>query len=232
MCGVPGQTITSWSETLARAAATGAHHASVYPLSIEDGTPMSVAITAGLLAEPDPDTAAEMMVLAEATLGYHGLARYEVANYAETREYESRHNTAYWTGRPYVGVGPGAHGMLDAADRACGGPAARSRGSRRSRALRQRGFHRRLARRPRGQRRDADARRGAPRGRHAGDAAHPGRADARRDRGGTRERHGVACRPMAWSSSSDAASDGARWRTTRRGWLLGNVVFGRIWAGE
>ena len=38
ICGVPGQTITSWSETLARAAATGARHASVYPLSIEPGT--------------------------------------------------------------------------------------------------------------------------------------------------------------------------------------------------
>ncbi len=31
---------------------------------------------------------------------------------------------------------------------------------------------------------------------------------------------------------ADTPGDGARWRTTRRGWLLGNEVFGRIWAGE
>ena len=43
ICGVPGQSITSWSETLARAVATGACHVSVYPLSVEDGTPLQVA---------------------------------------------------------------------------------------------------------------------------------------------------------------------------------------------
>jgi len=231
MCGVPGQTITSWSETLARAAATGAHHASVYPLTIEDGTPMSAAVSAGLLPEPNQDEAADMMVLAEATLGYHGLSRYEVANYAESRGHESRHNTAYWTGRPYAGLGPGAHGMLDAAT---------------ARAV--------------GLLSDADE--GVARVRYGnaasiadwlvgqGDSVETlTNAEARREDVmlGMRLTRGVSAADVdaarlnrvMTSLGEDGLVEpeagprgGARWKTTRRGWLLGNEVFGRIWLGE
>ncbi len=231
MCGVPGQTITSWSETLARAAATGAHHASVYPLSIEDATPMSVAITAGLLAEPDPDTAAEMMVLAEATLGYHGLARYEVANYAETREYESRHNTAYWTGRPYAGVGPGAHGMLDAVTaRAVGllpeaeGAVARVRYGNAASIedwLVGRGDSVETLTQDEARREDVMLGMRLTRGVLTRDVTEAGLESVM-----------ASLQTDGLVEVSDAASDGARWKTTRRGWLLGNVVFGRIWSGE
>lgn len=231
MCGVPGQTITSWSETLARAAATGAHHASVYPLTIEDETPMSVAISAGLLPEPDSDVAAEMMVLAEATLGYHGLARYEVANYAESYAYESRHNTAYWTGHSYAGVGPGAHGMLDAIT-------ARAVGLL------------------------ADAAPDVARVRYANAASMEDwlvcrgdttetltQAEVRREDVmlGMRLTRGVRVANVVTADLegvmaslerdglvelADLPREGSRWRTTHRGWLLGNEVFGRIWSGE
>ena len=228
--GVPEQTITSWSETLERAAATGAHHASVYPLSVEDGTPMQVAVDSGLVAEPDPDLAAEMMVLAEESLGYHALGRYEVANYAEDRAHESRHNTAYWTGRPYLGIGPGAHGMLDA-------PTALAIGVARELA--------------------PDAARvrygNAPSIEDwlvlRGDTTETLTAEeaAREDvMLGMRLVRGVPAEQVAEAgltpSLESLARDGlaelagegaaARWRTTRRGWLLGNQVFGRIWAGE
>jgi oxygen-independent coproporphyrinogen-3 oxidase len=231
MCGVPGQTITSWSETLSRGAATGAHHASVYPLTIEDGTPMSAAISAGLLAEPDSDEAADMMVLAEESLGYHGLSRYEVANYAESREYESRHNTAYWTGRPYAGLGPGAHGMLDAAT-------ARSVGLL------------------------SDAVADVARVRYGnaptiadwlvgkGDSLETLTAEeARREDVmlGMRLTRGVRTSDVdaarlnlvmtslaedGFVEPVDTPRDGVRWKTTRRGWLLGNEVFRRLWLGE
>jgi putative oxygen-independent coproporphyrinogen III oxidase len=230
MCGVPGQTITSWSETLARAAATGAHHASVYPLSIEDATPMAVAITAGLLAEPDSDVAAEMMVLAEATLGYHGLARYEVANYAESREHESRHNTAYWTGRPYAGVGPGAHGMLDAATaRAVGllpdaeATVARVRYGNAGSIedwLVGRGDSVETLTRAETRREDVMLGMRLTRGVRTQDVTEAG-LDAVM---ASLQKDGLVER-------SDLPGDGARWKTTRRGWLLGNRVFGRIWAG-
>ncbi len=231
MCGVPGQTITSWSETLSRGVATGAHHASVYPLTIEDATPMAVALSAGLLPEPNPDEAADMMVLAEESLGYHGLSRYEVANYAESRAHESRHNTAYWTGRPYAGIGPGAHGMLDAATAKAVGLLAEDA---------------------------ADV----ARVRYANVASISdwlvGRGDsvellteqeARREdvmlgmrltRGVSETEVAAAGLTRVMSSlgedglvEQEAAATGAvRWKTTRRGWLLGNQVFGRLWAGE
>jgi len=231
MCGIPGQEVTSWSETLSRAVATGAQHASVYPLSIEDGTPMSAAVSAGLVPEPDPDVAAEMMLLAEAALGYHGLGRYEVANYAESHRYESRHNTAYWSGRPYAGVGPGAHGMLDI-------PTARAVGLLPDDAL------------------------DAGRVRYANPAVIDdwllGRPEeietltsdeARREDVmlGMRLTKGVDTRDVTAAGldevmaslerdglveRADTPRDGARWRTTQRGWLLGNHVFGRIWSGE
>ncbi len=115
MCAIPGQSRASWSTTLQRAADTGAEHVSVYPLTVEDGTPMQVAVDARLVEAVDSDVAAEHLVLAEAALRYHGFQRYEVANYARRREARARHNLAYWTGRPYIGLGPGAHGMVDGA---------------------------------------------------------------------------------------------------------------------
>jgi len=226
MCGIPGQTMTSWSESLERALSTGANHMSIYPLSIEDGTPLQVAIAAGLLGEPDPDMAADMMLLAEAMLGYHGLARYEVANYARSRAHESRHNTAYWTGRPYMGVGPGAHGMLDS-------DVARMIGMLGDEAT------------------DVARVRYANAGDNeqwligAGDSRELLSADevSREDvMLGLRLVRGVPAEKVASAGETaileSLAAQGlaelvdGRWRTTSRGWLLGNQVFGRVWAGE
>jgi oxygen-independent coproporphyrinogen III oxidase len=111
ICGVPGQTIESWSETLERASQTGALHASVYPLTIEPGTPLAEAVASGKSPEPDPDLAADMMLLAAQSMGYHAMSRYEVASYAYPG-HESRHNTVYWTGGAYLGIGPHAASML------------------------------------------------------------------------------------------------------------------------
>ncbi len=233
ICGVPGQSMTSWSETIGRAACTGAVHMSVYPLSVEVGTPLSVAVDAGLVAEPDPDIAAEMMVLAEESLGRHDFERYEVANYASERAFESRHNTAYWSGRAYIGVGPGAHGMLDA-------ETARMVGLLGSEDLEVARV--RYANCP-----DIDAwlvGRGDTS--ESLTAAEAAREDVML---GMRLVRGV---PVAQVDSAglgdvfealradglvELAEDGTlrtqgSWRTTRRGWLLGNEVFGRIWAAE
>jgi len=112
ICGVPGMSDEAWGESLSYALATGASHISVYPLAIEPGTRMFEAMRAGTQPLPDPDGAADQMILAENTLETEGLSRYEVANYAK-RGKESIHNLAYWQGRSYLGLGPSAHGMLD-----------------------------------------------------------------------------------------------------------------------
>jgi putative oxygen-independent coproporphyrinogen III oxidase len=112
ICGVPGQGMTSWRGTLAAAVDTGVGHISVYPLQIEEGTPMQESVRAGELPALDSEVAADMMLYAHAYLGERGLARYEVASYARPGK-ESRHNTVYWTGGPYLGLGAAAHSMCD-----------------------------------------------------------------------------------------------------------------------
>jgi len=113
ICAIPGQSSKSWLSTLNRALSTEAGHLSIYPLSVEPGTPLDVAYSSGLVERPDSDIAAEHMTLAEEELTKGGLSRYEVANYSVPGK-ESKHNLAYWTSRPYLGIGPAAHGMLDA----------------------------------------------------------------------------------------------------------------------
>ena len=114
MCGLPGQTDRSWDRTLAEAVRSAAGHVSVYPLVIEDGTPLAGMVDAGLLDVPDEDFQADAMARARDVLGSAGLEPYEVASYAATDE-QCLHNIAYWTGVPYLGIGPSAASMLDRA---------------------------------------------------------------------------------------------------------------------
>lgn len=232
MCGVPGQTMTSWDDTLERAAHTGAAHASVYALSLEEGTPLERAVDRGEVAAPDPDVAAAMMALAREALGCRGLERYEVANYARPGS-ESRHNTGYWTGRPYVGIGPGAHSMLPVSLARSLSPASV--------------WGPLLAHAPEGARvrfmvNDSVAdfvRRGWER--------FPAEHEVLTSAEAAREDVMLGMRLAAGVSEGQAAdaavtgvlerlaADGlversaGRWRATERGWLLGNEVFGAIW---
>lgn len=89
----------------------GLDHVSGYNLTIEPGTAFWIRRKRGTVKTPDHDTAASMLeALVEATEQV-GLARYEVSNFAIPGG-ESRHNSAYWRGRPYLGVGAGAHSLL------------------------------------------------------------------------------------------------------------------------
>jgi len=63
----------------------------------------------GEIAPRDPDEAASLYELTQPMTDAAGLPAYEISNHARAGE-ESRHNLAYWRYRPYLGVGPGAHG--------------------------------------------------------------------------------------------------------------------------
>ena len=63
----------------------------------------------GELEARDPDEAAALYELTQAMTAEAGLPAYEISNHARPGE-ESRHNLAYWRYRPYLGIGPGAHG--------------------------------------------------------------------------------------------------------------------------
>lgn len=113
MCGLPGQTGESWRRTLAGAVAAGPDHVSVYPLTLEEGTPLARRAEADPALEPDEDLQAWCMAEARRELVAAGYAPYEVASYARPG-HECAHNVAYWTGASYLGVGRSAAGMLSA----------------------------------------------------------------------------------------------------------------------
>ena len=115
MCGLPGQTAVSWQRTLDGVLAAAPHHVSVYPLTLEEGTPLYHMACRDESLEPDEDFQAACMDAARECLGAAGYHPYEVASYA-LDGHECAHNIAYWTGRGYLGLGRSAAGMLDAED--------------------------------------------------------------------------------------------------------------------
>lgn len=107
MCGLPGQSVEDFERDLRTAIEAGVTHVSVYPLTVEENTPLEVLVETGVLEEPVEDVQAVMMQAAMRSLGPAGFARYEVASYAKPG-FECRHNIAYWTGKPYLGFGASA----------------------------------------------------------------------------------------------------------------------------
>ena len=126
MFGLPGQDLARWCHDLRTVAETGVSHISVYHLTLEPGTAMTRDVRQRRVLLPDDDLAADMWDAIDPTLAPFGLARYEVSNFARPG-HESRHNLNYWSGRPYLGLGAGAHSFLPPADwRAPGAAAIRS----------------------------------------------------------------------------------------------------------
>ncbi len=115
MCGLPGQTAVSWKRTLDGVLAAAPHHVSVYPLTLEEGTPLYRMACRDESLVPDEDFQAACMDVARELLGAAGYHPYEVASYA-LDGHECAHNIAYWTGQGYLGLGRSAAGMLDAED--------------------------------------------------------------------------------------------------------------------
>lgn len=111
MCATPGQTDASWGRTLGQAAALGAGHVSVYPLMIEEGTALDRRYAHDPCAWNSDEVQAARMQQAQVLLEGYGYRRYEVASYAMPGK-ACRHNKAYWTGRPYLGLGTQASSML------------------------------------------------------------------------------------------------------------------------
>ena len=106
---LPGQDESAWHAQLARALSFGTGHLSLYQLTVEPGTRFAALAAKGELAQADPDFAAGLYELTQATTEAAGLPAYEISNHARPGE-ESRHNLVYWRYGPYLGVGPGAHG--------------------------------------------------------------------------------------------------------------------------
>ena len=109
--GVEGEPRGRLPSDLAALLTLGVPHLSTYQLTIEPGTAFAKAEACGAQMAVGEDQSAQDFELIRETLLAEGYYHYEVSNFARPGQ-KSAHNLAYWRGRDYVGVGPGAHGRL------------------------------------------------------------------------------------------------------------------------
>lgn len=107
--GTPGESLADVQATIDAIIAMEPDHVSAYSLIIEGNTKMARKLRRGELTEPDPDFMADAYELISSRAGDAGFEWYEVSNFARGKEYQCRHNLAYWRGRDWWGIGPGAH---------------------------------------------------------------------------------------------------------------------------
>ena len=108
MYGLPGQTLDMFRSDLETALSACVQHISSYCLSYEEGTPLQVLRDQEKLIPATDDLCAQMFTLMCTTLRNAGFDHYEISNFCKPG-YHSRHNSSYWTGIPYMGLGAGAH---------------------------------------------------------------------------------------------------------------------------
>ncbi|HWT76433.1 MAG TPA: radical SAM family heme chaperone HemW [Mobilitalea sp.] len=117
MSALPGQTLSSWEDTLNKIIALNPEHISAYSLIIEEGTKFYDRYresTDGYLELPDEETDRLIYHRTKQILELHGYHRYEISNYAKIG-YECAHNMSYWIGTEYLGIGLGASSLLNGA---------------------------------------------------------------------------------------------------------------------
>jgi oxygen-independent coproporphyrinogen-3 oxidase len=106
--GLPGRLKRSWRQDLERALALEVPHVSLYGLTVEEGTPLGRAVRKGKEAPVADQQYRDEYLLAAELFASAGYEHYEVSNFA-IPGHRSRHNSVYWDGNPYLGLGNGAH---------------------------------------------------------------------------------------------------------------------------
>ena len=105
---VPPAVGRRWESDLRRAIDLAPAHLSVYGLTVEPGTPLGRWTVRGSVTESPEEQYEEEFLLADSLLTEAGYRHYEVSSYAGPGG-PSRHNSAYWSGAAYAGLGPAAH---------------------------------------------------------------------------------------------------------------------------
>lgn len=108
MFGLPGQTRRSLRESVAGVIDMRPEHVSVYSLMYEERTALTRMRDSGRIDETPEEESAAMFADISEMLDAAGYEQYEISNYS-LPGFRSRHNSAYWSGEPYVGLGPAAH---------------------------------------------------------------------------------------------------------------------------
>ena len=110
MYGFPDESLSDWEYDIDCALALNVEHLSAYCLTIEEGTPLYQMMHKGdgSTTSLDEELERQMYEMLIDKLEAAGYEHYEISNFARTG-YRSRHNSNYWNGTPYIGLGAAAH---------------------------------------------------------------------------------------------------------------------------
>lgn len=106
--GIPGQTMETWEHSVDKAISLDVQHISAYCLSYEHGTALWQMRSAGELDELPDELCVKMHYRLAEKLKHAGYEHYEISNYSK-KGFQSMHNSSYWDGTPYLGLGASAH---------------------------------------------------------------------------------------------------------------------------
>lgn len=108
MYGFPGESLSDWESDIDTALSLNVEHISAYCLMIEEGTPLHKMFTVDGSQCVDEETERQMYYTLIDRLTAAGYEHYEISNFAK-KGFRSRHNSNYWNGTPYIGLGAAAH---------------------------------------------------------------------------------------------------------------------------
>ncbi len=106
--GIPNMSLKKWSENLEMAFGFGVNHISSYALTVEPKTALDTFIKKGNYPPIDEHLAVQHFNHLVEKTAEQGFVHYEISNFGKP-DYFSKHNTSYWQGKPYLGIGPSAH---------------------------------------------------------------------------------------------------------------------------
>lgn len=106
--GLPGQTATKWEQNLKQMFALDIPHISAYHLTYEEGTALYKLLDEEKIRALDENDSLQLFELLIDRLADAGYRHYEISNFARPG-FLSRHNSSYWEGKKYLGLGPSAH---------------------------------------------------------------------------------------------------------------------------
>jgi len=106
--GTPTLTNEKWVKNLQKAIEFKVPHISSYALTVEEKTPLKALIQSKKLANTDENKIADQFMVLTETLTKNNFEHYEISNFAQ-EGFQSKHNSSYWSGKPYIGFGPSAH---------------------------------------------------------------------------------------------------------------------------
>ena len=106
--GTPTLSTEDWVKNIEQAVNSQVPHISAYSLTVEQNTKLDILIKKKLLAPVDEVKSSEQFLAMLETLEDKGFEQYEISNFCKNEQY-SRHNSSYWKGINYLGIGPSAH---------------------------------------------------------------------------------------------------------------------------